>query len=700
MKHGTFRLALIAAIFIHSLAYAGNSILLKTGKIDSAQFNSATVFANQAEATDLYIVQWKSVVTESEKQKLRNQGIQFVDYVPEDAFIVKANGADMAAVAAESFVQAVVPYGAGMKVEPELAPFGVLSFNDTQMISVQFVQGSDAESVLRKYSDDFRKMADAVYVANVPVADAFELAKENEVVWVERFIGIQQMNITYDELVGGTTNAMFETSTGFESGARVMDMAMAYDRGYTGRGNVVGYGDTGMDKGDENDLHADFQGQIRGMFAVATFGGTKADPHSHGTHVAGSIAGNGADSNGLVRGAGYGAQLVAQGMWSTVFNNILVPNLTNMFTQAYQNGARVHSNSWGAPRSNGRYDNMSKLVDEFAFANPTFLPVFAAGNDGADNNRDGVIDEGTVSSPGTAKNALTVGASKNYLLQGGIQRPMSQLRNGTSKWGVEPIASSRLSEDARGMAAFSSRGPTQDRRIKPDVVAPGTNIVAARSRHESAGTGWGTFGTSYLYMGGTSMATPLTSGAAAVVREFLQQQTGRTEVSAALLKATLVNSAFDLFPGQFGLRDQGQEQPTTRPNNHQGFGMVTMRSLMNGTVNYAFHDETAGLATNESREYQVQARAGAPLRVTMVYTDAAGSAGAQRTLVNDLDMEIRDPNGTVVYANHGRSADRVNNVETIDIEGAAAGVYSVTVRGHNVPRGQNGRQPYALVIAN
>ena len=84
--------------------------------------------------------------------------------------------------------------------------------------------------------------------------------------------------------------------------------------------------------------------------------------------------------------------------------------------------------------------------------------MFASGNDGADMNADGVIDEGTVGSPGTAKNVLTVGASKNYLLEGGIQKAMKDLRNGGQKWGVEPIASSKLSEDAKGMAAFSSRG--------------------------------------------------------------------------------------------------------------------------------------------------------------------------------------------------------------------------------------------------
>ena len=78
-----------------------------------------------------------------------------------------------------------------------------------------------------------------------------------------------------------------------------------------------------------------------------------------------------------------------------------------------------------------------------------------------------------------------------------------------------------MSDDPTGLAAFSSRGPTDDGRIQPDVFAPGTNILSLRSTRTSA-TGWGLYqhNSNYLFMGGTSMSTPITAGAVVLIREF------------------------------------------------------------------------------------------------------------------------------------------------------------------------------------
>ena len=385
-------------------------------------------------------------------------------------------------------------------------------------------------------------------------------------------------------------------------------------------------------------------------------------------------------------------------MWSDIMNNIMPPSIPTLFDAAYKQGARIHSNSWGAPGSNGRYDNWCVLTDTWLFNNQDFLAMFAAGNEGADMSKDGVIDQGSVSSPGSSKNVLTVGASKNYLLEGGIQRMMKELRDGTNKWGVEPIASSKLSEDQKGMAAFSSRGPTQDGRLKPEIVAPGTNIVSARDRHpkaDPAKMSWGLYDDHYVFMGGTSMATPVAAGGVALVRQYLVQKLGTENVSSALMKAAVANTATDLFPGQFGERGAGQEQPTRRPNNHQGWGLVNLANMASGTPHLV--DEKVGLATGQAKEYLVQ-HFGGSLHVTMAYTDAPGTASAQRTLVNDLDLSVIDPSGRALFPNGKSGKDAVNNMEQIDILNAPAGAYRIVVSGGNVPQGKNGAQPYALVF--
>lgn len=84
----------------------------------------------------------------------------------------------------------------------------------------------------------------------------------------------------------------------------------------------------------------------------------------------------------------------------------------------------------------------------------------------------------------------------------------------------------------------------------------------------------------------------------------------------------------------------------------------------------------------------------------MAYTDAPGTASAQRTLVNDLDLTVIDPSGRTLFPNGRSDKDSTNNMEQIDVLTASAGTYQVKVRGGNVPQGKNGAQPFALVISS
>ncbi len=81
----------------------------------------------------------------------------------------------------------------------------------------------------------------------------------------------------------------------------------------------------------------------------------------------------------------------------------------------------------------------------------------------------------------------------------------------------------KVSGDIQSLAGFSSRGPVDDGRLKPDVVAPGTDIISVRSANGKVGTYWSLHPTNanYAIMGGTSMAAPMVTGCAAVIREYL-----------------------------------------------------------------------------------------------------------------------------------------------------------------------------------
>src|SRR5205823_2488181 len=139
---------------------------------------------------------------------------------------------------------------------------------------------------------------------------------------------------------------------------------------------------------------------------------------------------------------------------------------------------------------------------------------------------------------------------------------------------VNPIASDPISNNPEGVAAFSSRGPTRDHRIKPDVVAPGSVILSAKSRLAVANPIFGiSLDNDYMFDAGTSMATPLVAGCAAVVRESFRVRHG-INPSAALVKAMLINGAI-LLTGQYV-----PPELAPIPNEAEGFGRVSLSASL------------------------------------------------------------------------------------------------------------------------
>jgi hypothetical protein len=218
----------------------------------------------------------------------------------------------------------------------------------------------------------------------------------------------------------------------------------------------------------------------------------------------------------------------------------------------------------------------------------------------------------------------------------------------------------------------------------------------------------------YKLNGGTSMAAPLTAGAAALVREWLIEQ-GQTAPSSALMKALIMNGAADMRPGQYGTGSQ-QEIPNTLPNNVSGWGRVdVLNSLSPAAPRQLWYtDEQTGVGTSELQTYNLTVTTPADasadtFRVSLVWTDYPGSLAADKALVNDLDLEVVAPDGTIYTGNQGiytagslclrGAADACNNAETVLIPFAADGTYEITVQGYEVSQGDstNGKQPFALV---
>lgn len=504
--------------------------------------------------------------------------------------------------------------------------------------------------------------------------------------------------------------------------AGIMGTAMAMGNpalGLSGKGEYVGICDTGLDTGNPKTIHPDFAKRVAWIKSYpitadfATYvnnpGGNDgpADLDSgHGTHVAGSALGSGAGSNELpelaspIRGLAYQASLVFQAVeqelqWKNPahlqrYGRYLLAgiplDLGILFSDAYQKGVRIHSNSWGGGDP-GAYDSQCEQLDRFVWEHKDLCVVVAAGNDGTDKDGDGKINPMSVTSPGTAKNCITVGACEN-------RRPNFNAESYGKWWPedypVSPFRKDPMADNPGQVVAFSSRGPTKDNRVKPDIVAPGSFILSARSTQIAPNNmAWAAFPPSRLYfhMGGTSMATPLTAGAVALIREYYRRKKKVKSPTAALLKATLIAGATRL---------SGYAPKGAVLDEHQGFGRVNLDAVLSPPkpALAEFIEAKPGLKTGEVHTIEVGVKsAERPLRVTLVYSDYPGPA-----LVNNLNLMVTAPNGKKYVGNQhaggGMTFDTKNNVEVVTVKKPVPGIWKIDVVGSNVPQGP---QDYALV---
>jgi serine protease AprX len=327
----------------------------------------------------------------------------------------------------------------------------------------------------------------------------------------------------------------------------------------------------------------------------------------------------------------------------------------------------------------------------------------------------GCIEPMSVESPGTAKNCLTVGATEN-------DRAGEFAETYGDRWPARfsdpPFSCDGLVDHVDDIAAFSARGPCfehaqlskeeirrrlaegrrpcfEHARRKPDVVAPGTYVLSTRSSLLPVHVvGWGSFASApdhYMFDSGTSMATPLVAGCAALVRQFLRQHKGMPEPSAALVKAAIIHSARywryrHRHPNAFPWADH-----------EQGWGRVDLKRLLTPEPRCAveFLDETVGLETGQRRDFKVRVDdSSVPLRVPLVYSDHPGPR-----LINDLNLQVFDPRRGYYLGNDFQqtgAVDSVNKVEGVMVIVPQPGVWTIRVVASEV---QVGPQGFALIIS-
>ena len=402
-----------------------------------------------------------------------------------------------------------------------------------------------------------------------------------------------------------------------------------------GSGETIAITDTGIDQD-----HPDVLGRVAGVYTNFGLDPSPIDSNSgHGTHITLSALGDGT-GDASTKGIAPSADLVMYALEhdpTGVFGRI--GSIYDMLSDAEQKTARIAINAWGSNGNYGHYTADSRSVDMLVNDKNTVLPLFSAGDRGAQGSSQ-------VSAPSTAKNVLSVGTSHTGSMAGSV-------------------------------ANISSQGPSLDGRIKPDIVAPGMNICSGLAEEAKAPSGntcaSGTHsdGSTALYMSlsGSSHATAIAGGTTALVREFLREQIGINSPPASLIKAAVINGASDL-----GTPDI--------PNAQEGWGQINLERTvmpMDGNLELdTFYDHSKSLNPGFGLLYQFDMDPSHGVDITLAWTDMEGSANAGQStsrLVNNLDLVFVDPSGNEWLGNDfssgvsttGGSADQTNNVERIKV---------------------------------
>jgi uncharacterized protein (TIGR03437 family) len=788
---------------------------LETTNLQARASRQALANANRSGDTSSYfIVQFDDAIRPEQTEALRARGNTIVGYLPHNAYIVRADGrqnAQALTLNSSGAYRWVGAYGAGLKVEPELAK----TSDEIAAASVDGANGGDGEDVTIAALSfpgaeplQLQQLSGTLPLAGEPIFEeradgrlwsVLRVARRSLPEVVAAVAGIE--GIEWIEPRG--TRKLFN-----DNAVRVVQTGTAgadtplYRRGLTGAGQIYAAADSGLDS-DHAQFRSNNQPSSQTLsFAVSTsaltngrfpvnitnpssrvlvyyllgsgafldntsnpnggrtlnpterqgsgssapyrnalayddssggFHGTATTSVAVGRHFAanGSGAVPGIATRTSFDGVAPDAKIVFQdiGHVSGQLPGVDFVSQTLIHEQAYASGARVHNDSYGPDPPVG-YDTDAADIDDIMWRLRDYSIFYSAGNDGVTARR---ISNG-------AKNNVLVAATESPTTGGSIEN----------------------------LADYSSHGPTSDGRIKPDIAAPGF-VRAATEGSGQVATGFSNRTSTtaqdaainprdpnsnqdFAITSGTSFASPLVAGGAVLVRQYFvdgfypsgEKNAGNGfNPSNALVKGIILNSGRNMT-GRNTASDGSAGARGPLPNFGQGWGRIALDDTLffngdrrelkvladvyNGATSAGTDSRPApnpAIQTGQTHTYTINDVSPIePLRVTLVWSDPRASVISAVALVNNLDLEVTDPQGRVFRGNvgfadgytqpaNGASFDNRNPVEGIYIQYPLAGNYTVKVIGANIPgNGMMGvaaqpsnqtidsnRQGYALVAS-
>ncbi|MGB4843410.1 MAG: S8 family serine peptidase [Ferruginibacter sp.] len=573
--------------------------------IERQQFQASNLEEAIFENTFFVLVQFSKLPKEQNVQVLKNFGLELGAWYPGNAYFAAVKKNFNFSLASAFSIVSINQLPAVYKIDPKAATYKQ-NANSEKVFAVNYFSSLDKNIAIQQLQKAGAEIVQSKFEA--PGLIFIRPADCGKIAALPFVYSISLQSLT--------DKPLNYKSAGLHAVSSLLSVS---GRNLTGKGVVVGVGDNS----EIVTPHVDFTQRVINRVPF---------PFSfHGVHVSGTVAGGGLldpKNNGMAPRA-------------TIVSQYLSDIITNTPTYVTDYNMIATNNSYTTADDScagtGIYDVLSNYVDNQMRDYEKVLHVVSAGNDGSYTCSPYPVSFATIKSGyQCAKNVLTVGA---------------------------------MNQADYSIASFSSRGPVQDGRIKPEIVANGVNVFSTRHNN------------TYANNSGTSMSGPVVAGAVTVLNEQYRKSNAGAVPKAALIKAILCNTAQDLGnPG---------------PDYTFGFG-----SLNAGRAAAAIENNRFIISSTAPSLNTIAVPAGARrLKVMLYWADTAAAPNAANTLINDLDLSVTAP-GPVTHLplvldasaanvnnNAAEAVDHINNIEQVVIDNPVAGNYDLNVTAFSVPFG-------------
>ncbi len=644
---------------------------------------TVTAGSKLASGKGYYVVQLGGIATDEILGSIRGMGMEVIQYVPNNAFIVYGEGADASRVAEHSRVRWIGSYASEYKFVPTLAAeakgatdlynIAVFSRADLERVAAEIanVSGGNVFAKMPLQATFFNvvrvemtpdEIAKIAGIADVARIDSYEYPKAED----ERAAHIVAGNYASSTVISGPG---YNPLTQFGFDGTNVSVAVS-DDGISIPGNGGFYLTTA------NTANANLRG--------STAGASGGHGHLNASIISGDAPFGVLDPTGHNYGLGIApkSHIVNIAFLKSGYSGSDADAANDAVVTPGPNGvnATISNNSWGAGLNGNVYDSLASTYDSLArdasaaAGVDPLLFVFSAGNSG----------QSGLTRPKMAKNVIATGSCENI---------RTELEAG--------------SNNLDDMSSFSSRGLAADGRIKPDIAAPGDTITGSRAGSCTSVTSC--FEANHAWSEGTSHAAPQIAGVAALFTQFWKSMNAGVNPSIAMTKAAIL---------QTGQEMNGVGATSPLPNRDEGWGRANMRFMFNSagssSTSRKYVDQTVSfLSPGDNIVYNGRIVDGTkPFRATLVWTDPAGVADP--ALVNNLDLEVAI-NGVTYRGNVfsgglsiiGGSPDNRNNVEQVWRSGDATNspvsvkIIGAALNGDGIlGNGDATDQHFALVLYN